>query len=199
MPKSKEAAAGSPAPNGYRARSRRWMYRGKRWIYRNDRPGRVAALLNRGWATAASAGLGPRRLATLEVPGRRTGRLLSFPVMVADYEGERYLVAMLGQGANWVRNAEAAGGRVVLRHGGREAVRLEQVDPGDRAPILRRYLQVAPGGRAHIPVDERAPLVEFELIAAQYPVFRICADPPIAAPEAPSPGSASDVSPAPAP
>lgn len=31
----------------------------------------------------------------------------------------------------------------------------------------------APGGRAHIPVDRRAPLAELTRIAADYPVFRI--------------------------
>ena len=40
----------------------------------------------------------------------------------------------------------------------------------------RCYLAVAPGGRAHIPVDRRAPLEEFDRIAAQVPVFRIKAD-----------------------
>ena len=73
----------------------------------------------------------------------------------------------------WVSNVRAAGGHAVLRHGGREAVRLQEVDPRARAPILRRYLQVAPGARPHIPVDRRAPLAEFERIAAQYPVFRV--------------------------
>ena len=75
----------------------------KRWMYRDDRPHRLAALLNRGWAIVASAGLGPNRLATLEVRGRRSGRLISFPVMVADYRGERYLVSMLG--VNGVRSS----------------------------------------------------------------------------------------------
>ena len=148
----------------------------KRWMYRNDRPNRLAALANRGQAIVASAGLGPKRLATLEVRGRRSGRLISFPVMVADYHGERYLVSMLGEGAKWVSNVRAAGGQVVLRHGGREAVRLEEIDPSVRGPILRRYLQVAPGARPHIPVDRRAPMAEFEQIAAQYPVFRVRAD-----------------------
>jgi hypothetical protein len=64
----------------------------------------------------------------------------------------------------------------VLRHGHREVVRLEEVDPGARAPILRRYLAVAPGARAHMPVDRRAPLEEFERIAVQIPVFRVTAD-----------------------
>ncbi len=133
------------------------------------RPNRVAALLNRADALLGSSGLGPNRLVTLEVRGCRSGRLTSRPVVVADYQGERYLVAMLGQDANWVRNVRAAGGRVVLRHGRSEAVRLEEVDPRSRAPILRRYLEVAPGARAHIPVDRHAPPVEFERIAARYP------------------------------
>jgi hypothetical protein len=59
----------------------------------------------------------------------------------------------LAKNANWVRNLKAADGRAVLRHGRREGVHLEEVDPSVRAPILRRYLQVAPGARAHIPVD----------------------------------------------
>ena len=145
-------------------------------MYRSGRPNRLAALLNRGMAIVASAGLRPTRLVTLEVRGRRSGRLISFPVVVADYQGEHYLVAMLGEGANWVANVRAAEGQAVLRHGRREAVRLEEVDPRARAPILRRYLQVAPGARPHIPVDRRTPLVEFEQIAAQYPVFRVRAD-----------------------
>jgi deazaflavin-dependent oxidoreductase (nitroreductase family) len=112
-------------------------------------------------------------LSTLEVRGRRSGRLISFPVVVADYEGERYLVAMLGEGANWVANVRAAGGQAVLRRRRREAVRLEEVDPDARAPILRRYLQLAPGARAHIPVDPRAPLEEFVRTGEQYPIFRV--------------------------
>jgi hypothetical protein len=95
--------------------SRRWMYRGKR---RNQ----VAKLLNRVDATAAAAGIGPKRLARLEVRGRRTGRRLSLPVVIAEYEGQRYLVAMLGKEANWVRNVRAAGGQAVLKHGRRENV-----------------------------------------------------------------------------
>ncbi len=146
--------------------SRRWMYGGKR-------PKRVAAVLNRGTAALVGAGVGPKRLVTLEVCGRRTGRRLSFPVVIADYEGERYLVSMLVTEANWVRNVRAAGGKAVLRHGRREDVVLEEVDPSMRAPILRRYLEVAPGGRAHFPIDQGAPLEQFEQIAEQYPVFRI--------------------------
>jgi hypothetical protein len=130
-------------------------------------------VLNRGWALAHAAGLWPSRLVTLEVPGRRTGRMTSFPLVMADYEGERYLVSMLGQGSNWVRNVRAAGGHAVLRHGRREAVRLSEVDAGARAPILRRYLSLAPAPRAFIPVDPEAPVEDFEKVAASIPVFRV--------------------------
>ena len=144
-----------------------------RWLYRGGRPGRFAQLQNRLSAAAFSAGLLPSRAGALEVRGRRSGKTVSLPVVIADYEGERYLVSMLGPEANWVRNLEADGGRAELRHGRRESISLVEVDPASRAPILRRYLALAPGARPHIPVDRKAPLGEFEAIAADYPVFRI--------------------------
>src|SRR5215470_8401699 len=148
-------------------------YGAVRWMYRTGRPGTLARVMNRMSAIQFSAGiLSPARAMTLEVRGRRTGRLISFPVVVTEYQGGRYLVSMLGNDANWVHNVRAAGGRAVLR-GGRQEGRLEEVEPGDRAPILRRYLEVAPGARPHVPVDRHAPLVEFERIAGQFPVFQI--------------------------
>jgi hypothetical protein len=92
---------------------------------------------------------------------------------------------------NWVRNLHAVQGRAVLRHGRRERVRLDEVEPGLRAPILRRYLACAPGARPHIPVDRRAPLEEFERIASRIPVFRITARADkerCVVPKAPDPG-----------
>ena len=148
-----------------------------RWLYRGGHPNRFAQLQNRASAIAFAAGIWPKRLATLEVPGRRSGRTISFPVVIADRDGERYLVAMLGERTNWVRNVRAAEGRAVLRHGRREAVRLEEVAAEDRAAILRRYLAVAPGARPHIPIDHNAPIEDFESIAARFPAFRITTPP----------------------
>lgn len=144
-----------------------------RWMYRGGRPHGLARVLNRTWATVAASGFGPKRLATLEVSGRRTGKPISFPVVVVDHKGERYLVAMLGEKARWVENVRAAGGHALLSHGVRDRVRLVEVDPADRAPILRRYLAVAPGARTHIPVDQDASDEEFERVAPQIPVFRV--------------------------
>ena len=145
----------------------------ERWFYPDKRPNRPARLLNGAGARLAAAGFGPKRLVTMEVTGRRSGQKIQVPLVVADYQGQRYVVSMLGEDANWVRNVRAAGGRVLLRHGTSEEALLEEVDPAERAPILRRYLERAPGVRPHIPVDRHAPLEEFERVAPEIPIFRI--------------------------
>ena len=94
-------------------------------------------------------------------------------MVMAIVEGQRYLVSMLGENVDWVRNVRAADGRAVLRHGRREEVRLEEVPVELRAPVLKAYLKRAPGARPHVPVYKDAPLSEFERIAAQIPVFRV--------------------------
>jgi deazaflavin-dependent oxidoreductase (nitroreductase family) len=130
-------------------------------------------VLNGVQARLAARGIGPSRVVALEVVGRRSGKTIVFPAVVADFQGERYLVSMLGDQTNWVRNVRAADGRAVLRQVRRHAIRLDEVAPSERAPILRRYLECAPGARSHIAVDRRAPLQQFEKIAGEYPVFRI--------------------------
>lgn len=150
-----------------------WRAAYRSWLYPGGRPNPFARFLNRTSALAFGAGIGPRRAASLEVVGRSSGRLISCPVVIADWEGERYLVSMLGERASWVRNLRAAGGRAVIRHRKRESVLLEEVAVERRPPILRRYLALAPGARPHIPVDRRASVEAFQTIAARFPVFRL--------------------------
>lgn len=145
----------------------------KRWMYRGGHPNKLAKILNWGWAIIHSLGIFPNWLVTLEVAGRRSGRIISFPLALTVMNGERYLVAMLGEETNWVRNVKAARGKAELRHGIREQVLLEEVDAGQRAPILKAYLQRAPGARPHISIHKDAPISEFEKIASKYPVFRL--------------------------
>src|SRR5215213_8235262 len=102
--------------------ARELLTKAERWLYPGGRPSRLGRLLNRGWAIVHASGLLPRRYVTLEVPGRRTGRLRKFPLVVADYQGDR-------------------------------------------------YLSLAPGPRAFIPVDRDAPLEEFHKVAPHIPVF----------------------------
>ena len=145
----------------------------KRWMYRDGRPHTLAKIINGGWAIIHSMGIAPNYLVTLEVAGRKSGRMTSFPLALIVLDGERYLVSMLGAEANWVHNVRAAGGHAVLRHGRVERVILTEIDPRLVAPILKAYLRRAPGARPHIPVSQDAPLAEFEKIRESYPVFRV--------------------------
>ena len=145
----------------------------KRWMYREGRPNLLAKILNRGWAIIHSLGIFPNWFVTLEVVGRRSGKMTSFPLAMTVMNGERYLVSMLGEDTNWVQNIKAAGGKARLRHGISEQVLLQEVDVSQRAPILKKYLHLAPGARPHIPVSKDAPISEFEKIASKYPVFRV--------------------------
>jgi hypothetical protein len=135
--------------------SKRYVYamlrgalsRFQRWQYRGGRPSWSARVSNPLGAIAFAAGIGPGYAATVEIHGRKTGQTISFPVVVADYHRQRYLVAMLGQQTKWVRNVRAA--------------------------VLRRYLELAPGARPFVPIDRRASLEDFERIVNAYAVFRV--------------------------
>ncbi len=144
-----------------------------RWMYRGNKPNWLARVMNRASAIVGSAGMAHNYMETLEVTGRKSGRTFSLPVVIAIVGGERYLVSMLGEEVQWVRNVRAANGRAVLRSHGREEVQLIDVPTEKRAPILKAYLQRAPGARPHVPVDKDASLAEFEKIAAAFPVFHI--------------------------
>jgi len=145
----------------------------KRWMYRGGHPHVFAKIQNRGWAILHSLGIFPERFVTLEVIGRKSGKNVSFPLAMVTMNDERYLVSMLGENTNWVRNVRAAGGRARLIHGRSEQVILVEVDSSQRAAILKAYLQIAPGARPHFPVSKDAPVVEFEKIALKYPVFKL--------------------------
>jgi hypothetical protein len=157
-----------------------WPYSEERLraMYAGGRGDQTAQRFSRLWATVFGLGLAPRRWVTLEVRGRRSGRTVRFPLGMADWEGEWYLVPMLGGQCNWVLNVRAAGGRAVLKHRRRVACRLAEVPVGQRAVLIRRYLQRVPGARPHIAVGPHAALAEFEAIAPLYPVFRVVPDGP---------------------
>jgi deazaflavin-dependent oxidoreductase (nitroreductase family) len=144
-----------------------------RLFYRNWRPTRLGRWANRFACWWSGLGLPPRFQAALEVPGRKSGRRRSNPVVIATVKGERYLVSMLGPGSDWVKNVEAAHGDAVIRQGRRRPVHLVGVPPEQRAPILREYVRIALSGRQHFPLPVGAPLSDFEAIAGRYPVYRI--------------------------
>jgi len=142
-------------------------------FYRGWRPTRLGRIWSRAYAWVSGLGLLPKSLLTLQVRSQRTGRLSSTVLVVATHHGQRYLVSMLGDGSEWVRNVRAAGGQARIKRGRAHSVVLAEIPPAQRAPILKAWSQVASSGRQHLPVPHDAGLAEFATIAADYPVFRI--------------------------
>jgi hypothetical protein len=157
------------ATRGDPAEERRYL----RFFYDGWRPTRLGKLVNGAWAWVAGLGLTPKILLTLQVKGRTSGRLRTNVLVPTKVDGQRYLVSMLGDGSEWVRNVRAAGGAAFIKRGRSRPVRLTEIPPEARAPVLKAYCKVATSGRHHFPVPYDAPIAEFEAIAADYPVFRI--------------------------
>lgn len=144
-----------------------------RLAYRHGRPTRFGRALNDAWASVFGSRLAPGHVLSLEVPGRRSGRMHRTALVAVFYQGHRYLVSMLGEQSAWVRNVRAARGEAVVHHGARLPVRLVEVPPEERAPVIKAYLRIAPGARRHIPVPYSASVDAFKPVAARCPVFRI--------------------------
>jgi hypothetical protein len=145
----------------------------RRRMYAGGRPNRTARFLNGLSAKIFSLGLSPHWAVTLETVSPESGKHLVLPLVIASYHHREFLVSMLGQGSQWVRNVRAAGGHAILHAGRTRPVLLDEVATANRAPILKAYLAQAPGARAHIPLDRHEPVAKFEQIAADHPVFEI--------------------------
>ena len=84
---------------------------------------------------------GPMQLLT--VKGRRTGRLLTFPIAVNKLRGGRYIFQAFPKAA-WVVNARAAD-TVTLTRGRRVSpARLTEVPVDERGPLLRELVAGSP-------------------------------------------------------
>jgi deazaflavin-dependent oxidoreductase (nitroreductase family) len=125
--------------------------------------------------------------AVLTVPGRRTGRPMTVPLVVFPYRGNDYLVASYGV-VNWVRNLRAADGRAQLRRGRETETIIATELPSEQAgPILRFSLRSGPPGiprpivhifrrffvLPYLDVDMDSPDDEFVRSAQNHPVFRL--------------------------
>jgi len=144
-------------------------------FYSGGKPNAFTRRINAAQARLSALGVLPPLVAALETRGRRSGKAYLTQLVVARIGGERYLVSMLGENVDWVRNVRASEGAAMLRHGISEKVKLEDVPLPERAPILKAYVKQAPGGRPHFDLGVDAPLAEFAKVAARYPVFHIVA------------------------
>lgn len=140
-----------------------------------------------------SLGLAPRDAVTLEVRGRHSGRQRRCPVLITEYQGGRYLVALAGE-SQWVRNVRAADGHAMLHRRGAKRVRLEELPRPERPAVLAAYLAAA-RRRSGTEVANQATrdyfglenptLDELAEIAHRYPVFRVVNDVEVAPPGPP--------------
>jgi deazaflavin-dependent oxidoreductase (nitroreductase family) len=135
-----------------------------RWLKPMNRA--IVALQRLGFA------IGTMRL--LSVPGRKSGELRTTPVSPLTVDGKRYVVAGL-EGADWVKNARAAGWGILARGRTEERVALVELPPEERGAILRRFPREVPHG---VRFFERLYGVsgdpdEFAALAPKCPVFEV--------------------------
>ena len=110
----------------------------------------------------------------LTVPGRTSGKPRSTPITPFTVDGKRYVVGGF-PGADWVRNARAAG-VVTLTKGRRsETVRIVELPAEEARPLLRAFPVLVPTGVSFMKnaglVTEGTP-EEFEALAGRCAVFR---------------------------
>ena len=137
------------------------------------KPSGPVKVMNAFLGRLASIGLMPKDTVQLQVKGRKSGQTRSVAVTWVEHEGQRYLVAPRGN-TEWVRNAKAAGGEAVLKHGKSERVRLEELPVEQRAPIIKSYLKkTARVTKREFGIEPDAPIEEFQRVASDHPVFRV--------------------------
>jgi hypothetical protein len=111
----------------------------------------------------------------LTIPGRKSGQPRSTPVSLVTLDEVRYIVA--GERLSWVKNARVARQGELFRAGQYERVRLTELPPGERGPILRAFWHQVRGGRRFIArlfgLAPDASADDFEAAAPHCPVFRI--------------------------
>ncbi len=74
----------------------------------------------------------------LSVPGRRSGRWHTLPIVVLDHDGERYLVSVRGQ-SDWVLDLRASHSGRLTKRGHVEEITVVEVPIPDRAPLIEAY------------------------------------------------------------
>jgi deazaflavin-dependent oxidoreductase (nitroreductase family) len=121
----------------------------------------------------------------LTVPGRRTGRPRATPITPFNLQGRRYGVAG-NPGADWARNARAAGAGALLRGGKALKVNIVELSAHEAGAVLRAYPENVPvgvrlakrservrGGTPDVIDGGNSRYTEFEALAGIIPVFRL--------------------------
>jgi deazaflavin-dependent oxidoreductase (nitroreductase family) len=136
-------------------------------------PTATERLFNRIFGFLVGLGLGLPHNFLLEVPGRKTGRLYSTPVVVLVLEDRRYLVAPRGY-TSWVRNALASGTVALKKGRRREEFRVRALSADEKPAVLRAYLdRFKLAVQRYFPVPAGAPEEAFRPLVDRYPAFEL--------------------------
>jgi deazaflavin-dependent oxidoreductase (nitroreductase family) len=126
----------------------------------------IIALQHRGMV------IGTMRL--LSVPGRKSGKMRTTPVSPLTVDDQRYIIGGL-EGADWVKNARAAGWGVLARGRKEEWVSLVELPVEERGPVLREFPLRVPHGVGFFRqlYGVSGDPEEFAALAPLCPVFRV--------------------------
>src|SRR5512138_1803612 len=115
-------------------------------------------------------------LRILRVRGRKSGRIYETPVRIANWNGHRYIISMLGE-SQWVHNLRAAGQAQLLAGKNVEPVSTSEIVEKDKTAFLIWYCQhpeFAQRARSVLKVNtDRLTSVEIERLCQLWPVFRL--------------------------
>ncbi len=140
----------------------------------NPQPPRWLKPMNRFMMAVQKLGLHTGPAYVLTVPGRKSGKPRSTPMTPFSYDGGLYTVAGY-PGADWARNAKAAGTGTLSRGRRSRRVRIVELGAEESKPVLRAFPEQVPVG---VMFAKRSGLVqqgtpdEFEALAGTLAVFR---------------------------
>jgi deazaflavin-dependent oxidoreductase (nitroreductase family) len=140
----------------------------------NARPPRWLKPMNKVMIAVQKLGIPTGPPMVLTVPGRKSGRPRSTPMTPFELHGHLYAVPGY-PGADWARNAKAAGIGTLSRGRKSRRVKIIEVNPEEARPVLRAYPDKVPVGvwfaKSSGRVQQGTP-EEFEALAGTTPVFR---------------------------
>ncbi|MCV7174377.1 nitroreductase family deazaflavin-dependent oxidoreductase [Mycolicibacterium sphagni] len=140
----------------------------------NPRPPRWLKPMNRLMMAVQKLGIPTGPAYVLTVPGRKSGKPRRTPMTPFEYHGGLYTVAGY-PGADWARNARAAGAGTLSRGRRSREVAIVELGAEEAKPVLRAFPGSVPVGVAFA---KRSGLVqhgtpdEFEALAGTLAVFR---------------------------
>lgn len=138
------------------------------------RPPRYLKPMNKVMMAGQKLGLPTGPAMVLTVPGRKSGQPRSTPMTPFEFDGGLYVVAGY-PGADWVKNARAAGTGALSRGRRSRPVRIVELTADEARPLLRVYPGEVPVG---VMFAKRSGMVrdgtadEFEALAGRIAVFR---------------------------